>query len=219
MRAEQKVIRLGVNNLGQPAPKAFTQNNLLNIASCSGIHRLKRLDLIIDSLAEVSDAIKLNWVHFGDGSDYNLILDYAKKKLVKNNIAFTFKGQLSNSDILKYYQDNHVDIFINTSDYEGIPVSIMEAMSFGIPCIARNVGGNSEIVVNQISGKLIPKEATSNLIADVIENFYFLKINDVQNYQALRFSTYNYWKDNFNAIDNYNVFLDYIINRKLSCVR
>ena len=219
VRAEQRVIRLGINNLGQLAPKAFTQKNSLNIASCSGIHRLKRLDLIIDSLAEVSEAIKLNWIHFGDGSDYNMILDYAKKKLTKSNITFSFKGQLSNSDILKYYQSNQVDIFINTSDYEGIPVSIMEAMSFGIPCIARNVGGNSEIVINEISGKLIPKEATPTLIAEIIQDFYFLKINDLQNYLALRFSTYNYWKDNFNAVDNYNDFLDYILNGKLSCVR
>lgn len=40
------------------------------------------------------------------------------------------------------------------SDSEGIPVSIMEAMSFGIPVIARNVGGMSEIV-NEENGLLL----------------------------------------------------------------
>jgi colanic acid/amylovoran biosynthesis glycosyltransferase len=212
VRAEQRVIRLGVNNLGQFVPNAFNHNNTLHIASCSGIHQLKRLDLIIDSLAEVSEAVKLNWVHFGDGSDYNMILDYAKKKLAKNNITYSFKGQLANSDILKYYENNDVDIFINASDYEGIPVSIMEAMSYGIPCIARNVGGNSEIVINEVSGKLVPDGASAHLIADVIQEFHFQKVHDFQNYLELRSSTYKYWTENFNAIKNYDTFLNYILN-------
>lgn len=43
------------------------------------------------------------------------------------------------------------------SDSEGIPVSIMEAMSFGIPVIARNVGGMSEIV-NEENGLLLEND-------------------------------------------------------------
>jgi colanic acid/amylovoran biosynthesis glycosyltransferase len=218
-RAEQRVMHLGVKNLRQPATEVLTQHRILNIVSCSGIHRLKRLDLIIDSLAEVSDGIILNWTHLGSGSEYEMMLYYAKKKLIKSNITFTFKGQLSNLDILKYYENNHVDIFINTSDYEGIPVSIMEAMSYGIPCIARNVGGNSEIVVNQISGILLPEEASALLIANAIMDFYSQMINAPQYHLSLRLSTYKYWADNFNAINNYDAFANYILMKAGSNVR
>jgi len=48
---------------------------------------------------------------------------------------------LPHNDVLNYYASNPVDVFINTSSSEGLPVSIMEAMSFGIPVIATNVGG------------------------------------------------------------------------------
>lgn len=50
---------------------------------------------------------------------------------------------------------NDFDLFVNMSLSEGIPVSIMEAISFGIPIIATNVGGNAEIV-NDETGVLIP---------------------------------------------------------------
>ncbi|MFS8083527.1 MAG: glycosyltransferase [Ginsengibacter sp.] len=214
VRAEQRVMYLGVKNVEQPTLKTSVPNNALNIVSCSGIHQLKRLDLIIDSLAEVAEEVKLNWIHFGSGSDYEMIEDYATEKLTKSNIMFTFKGQLSNLAILNYYKENDVDIFINTSDYEGIPVSIMEAMSFGIPCIARNVGGNNEIVVDKISGRLLPGSASPKLIADIIQDFCFLKTNDIHAYLALRCSTYNYWRDNFNGVNNYEAFANYILNVK-----
>lgn len=55
-------------------------------------------------------------------------------KLLGNikNIRYIFKGQTKHEDISSYYQDNHVELFINSSDNEGIPVSLMEAMAVGI---------------------------------------------------------------------------------------
>ncbi len=44
------------------------------------------------------------------------------------------------------------DLSILTSDYEGLPMSIIEAMSFGVPVVASNVGGVSEIVIDGITG-------------------------------------------------------------------
>lgn len=212
-RAERSVIYLGVKNMTIPKFKASSYNHLLTIVSCSGIYRLKRLDLLIDALAGISEKIRLNWIHFGTGSDFEVMADYAMQKLTKGNVTYTFKGQLSNSEILQYYEENYVDIFINTSDYEGIPVSIMEAMSYGIPCIARNVGGNSEIVIDQISGKLLPKESSAAFIADVIKTFFYLKSNDSEGSTALRISTYNHWFTNFNSTNNYKTFVNYMLDK------
>ena len=50
-------------------------------------------------------------------------------------------------------------MFINLSSSEGIPVSIMEAQSFGIPVIATNVGGSGEIVVSE-TGVLVDENRT-----------------------------------------------------------
>lgn len=216
--SERRVIRLGVNNSSKYKQIEILQKHALNIVSCSGIYKLKRLDLIIDSLAKVSDIAKINWVHFGTGNDFETILNYAEEKLKKSIINFEFKGQINNYDLLKYYETNQIDIFINTSDYEGIPVSIMEAMSFGIPCIGRDIGGNNEIIVNQISGILLPKDATAELIATTIEGIFVQKVNDYKQYSQLRESTYQFWKKNFQATTNYNVFFEYIINKNAANV-
>jgi glycosyltransferase involved in cell wall biosynthesis len=211
--AERRVIRLGVNNLAKLKKKDFIQKETLNIVSCSGIYKLKRLDLIIDSLQQISDSRKINWVHFGTGNDFERIFKYAVEKLKKSNIDFEFKGQLTNQDLLRFYETQEIDMFINTSDYEGIPVSIMEAMSFGIPCIGRDVGGNSEIIINQISGILLPKDSSPKLIASAIDGFFIQKANNYKQYLQLRESTYRFWEKNFHAATNYNVFLEYIMNK------
>ncbi len=51
------------------------------------------------------------------------------------------RGGISNAEVFQFYRDNKVDLFVNASTSEGLPVSIMEAISFGIPSIATNVGG------------------------------------------------------------------------------
>jgi glycosyltransferase involved in cell wall biosynthesis len=75
-------------------------------------------------------------------------------KLLPENIKFSILGQLDNSEVIAYYKRVFVDGFISLSESEGLPVSMMEAISFGIPILARNVGGVSEIV-NEITGILI----------------------------------------------------------------
>ncbi len=66
----------------------------------------------------------------------------------------TFHGE---SDKIPFFL-NKADIFVLTSKFEGLPLSICEAMSVGIPVLATNVGGVSEMVTNDHNGYLIPKE-------------------------------------------------------------
>ena len=56
----------------------------------------------------------------------------AKDKL-RDNIQYEFKGNVSNTELMKQYQNKNYYVFVNVSSSEGIPVSIMEATSFGIP--------------------------------------------------------------------------------------
>ena len=48
------------------------------------------------------------------------------------------------------------DAFILSSNYEGLPLSILEAMAAQIPVIATDVGGNSQVVRNDLNGYLVP---------------------------------------------------------------
>ena len=53
-----------------------------------------------------------------------------------DNIQVILKGWVPNKKVIEFYRTNPVNLFLNFSFQEGIPVSIMEAISFGIPILA-----------------------------------------------------------------------------------
>lgn len=94
-----------------------------------------------------------------------------------------FMGSLPNAGAYNKY----ADLFILPSNYEGLPITIIEAMSFGKPVIASAVGGISEIVINDENGYTVKN--TADAFVEKIE--YILKNQEVYN----RFSK--------NALDYY----------------
>jgi glycosyltransferase involved in cell wall biosynthesis len=63
-----------------------------------------------------------------------------------------FFGGLENKDLPKIY--SQATVFVNTSENEGICFSFLEAMAFKIPILAWDVGGNSTVIENEVTGYL-----------------------------------------------------------------
>lgn len=211
-RSLQKVIKLGTVNHFEYQQRQFIKDQSLTIISCSGVYDLKRLDLIIDSISLLPESFFINWIHFGSGSEMINMKELAKKKLASPNITFEFKGECSNYEVLRYYETQPVFLFINMSNYEGIPVSIMEAMSFGVPCMARNVGGNAEIVIDNVSGVILPNQVSPEIVAEYLQRFILMMQNNPEYYENLCNSTYHHWSQNFNSEKNFSDFVEYIAN-------
>lgn len=174
------------------------------VCSCSNIISLKRLDLIIELISRL-DVVNVKWVHFGDGDLRKQIEDLAKEKL--SGIEYEFKGIVPNSDILNFYAQNYVDLFINLSESEGIPVSIMEALSAGIPVLATDVGGTSE-AVNEKLGFLLPKDFCMDEATKIVNGFLLLPVDEQRGYRE---RAYSFWKDTFEAEKNYKEFAEDLI--------
>lgn len=189
-------------------PQIYRKGKCLRLVSCSNVVPVKRLDLLIESLSKI-DTHEIERTHYGDGYEMKKIKDFSKK--LNRNIKVIFKGRVSNNTLLQEYKENVYDWFINVSSSEGIPVSIMEAMSFGIPCLATDVGGTSEIVSDGINGKLLSPNIKDNELAKVIKDIY--KIKD-EKYLELRRNSRLYWDEKFNSDNNYIEFINSIYKIK-----
>ncbi|MDL2354114.1 MAG: glycosyltransferase [Pseudomonadota bacterium] len=192
--------RLGVNDPGylneQPDDTA------LSIVSCSFVVEGKRLHLIVEALEYLLDrdpAIKLRWTHIGDGELYDQLRALAHARL-RDRAQVVFTGYLTQPQVASLYRQQRFDVVVNVSDCEGIPVSLMEASSAGIPMLATDVGGNGEIV-NAHNGILIAADADVRTIACALARFADRPL--AGNYRRAARST---WDARFNARVNYNRF-------------
>ena len=191
-----------INN--RPPLLAKSDDEIL-ICSCSNLIPVKQVGRIIEVLSMLKTS-NLHWIHFGDGP-LRAELEAMAKKLLPN-VGYEFRGIVPNSEILDFYASRYVDLFINLSSSEGIPVSIMEALSAGIPVVATNVGGTGEAVNNQ-NGFLIPAEFNSADVAHTITNYLNLPPEQQQQYRQ---NAYEFWNDNFEAEKNYGKFAEMILS-------
>lgn len=197
-----RLARLGTTPPPLPLPSGNTDK--VNLVSCSYIIPRKRLHMLINALAAIND-IPLEWTHYGAGPAMEEIQALATQKLAhKSNVVFRFAGQISNSELLQQYHRGNYDLFVNVSESEGIPVSIMEAISFGIPAIATDTGGSREVVVENESGYLLPVQTNALQIAGAIRKFWLLTPADKN---KLRNKAHLFWDHRFNARNNYPAFL------------
>ena len=121
-------------------------------------------------------------------------------------ITVEFKGRVPNVEILDFYKNNQVDLFMTTSAMEGLPMTLIEAASFGIPLLGTNVGGIPEIINDQ-TGMLIPEYPDPLAVADMIEDFKLDHGNSI----LFRRSVKECWKNNFESMKNYTEFYEDII--------
>lgn len=187
-----------------PCASSAEGSKTFKLLSCSWMVALKRLPLMIDGLSVLADraaGTKLVWTHLGDGEGWGKVTAYAKERLGgRANIEFHFPGSLDNSSVHRFYKDSEVDLFLSTSEWEGLPVSMMEAAAFGVPIVATDVGGVSEIVVEGRNGFLVPKDVDASGFATAIERF--LKMPQTQQTEFRRTSR-QIWEDRFDAGRSY----------------
>ncbi|GAB4311637.1 MAG: hypothetical protein Kow00127_01670 [Bacteroidales bacterium] len=163
---DSRVFKLGSARAPENPPKT---EKVFRVVSCSNVIPLKRVDMIAEALALLD--FDVEWIHFGDGEMMDKVADITAT--FPANVKAVLKGRQPHSEIIGYYGREHIDLFLNVSTSEGLPVSVMEALSAGIPVFATDVGGSSEIV-SEKSGKLLPADLTPEFLAQEIKHYYLL---------------------------------------------
>ncbi|MBW3069347.1 MULTISPECIES: glycosyltransferase [unclassified Actinomyces] len=193
------VSRLGTTDHGVPAAVPRRADGL-RIVSCSTIVPVKRLDLLVDALAGSSRPIQ--WDHFGEGELREQIEARAAQKL-GDNVTLTWRGFVRNADLVEEYVRAPRHLLVNVSASEGVPVSIMEALSAGIPVVATDVGGTGELVRTGVNGILLPADPTPEQVRSAVEEIAGL---DEDAYAELRTGARRTWEERCDAGTLYTAF-------------
>ena len=138
-------------------------NDQINITIVSRLVSHKNIEKIIRAISDLNNPlIYLNII--GDGPELNQLQKISLESNNKDNIIF--HGKLNRNDI------NHIflksDIYIQASNYEGLPHSLLEAMSYGIPVLCTPVGECKEILGNEDRGYILDLPVSKNNIKSKI---------------------------------------------------
>lgn len=200
-----EVRRLGTKGMDI---KGRNDSDTIHIVSCSVVRKLKRLDLLIEALDNLRrEDINFKWTHIGGGPEFIKIKKLAQKKLNKDQANFT--GFINNEDVLKWYKENPATVFVNVSSSEGVPVSIMEALSMGIPVIATDVGGTKEIVEDGINGYLLRADFE---IGQLVERLKHI-IEPNEKYNIMCNNAFEIWNQRCNSKTLYSNFANELLSK------
>jgi glycosyltransferase involved in cell wall biosynthesis len=153
-----RVARLGVQipNFSPPRPT----DSCPLVVSCSALLPRKQVHLIPPVLQACG--MPLRWVHFGDGPE-RMRVEAAAASLAPE-IRWELRGSVDNATVRDFYATNPVSALLSLSASEGVPVSMMEALGFGVPVVSLRVGGIPELVGEE-SGVLLAPEARADQVA------------------------------------------------------
>lgn len=152
-----------INGIPIPdAARAASNAATIHVGSVGRFVKVKRFELFLDAAALVIQRFpRTRFSILGDGPDRELLRQRAASLGIADRVHFA--RPLSNPD--SFFRS--LDVYVNTSEHEGLPLSVLEAMAHGKPVIASAVGGIPEIVRNEDEGILITSSSAADF-ADAI---------------------------------------------------
>jgi glycosyltransferase involved in cell wall biosynthesis len=194
--------RLGVPDPGGPADRSA--DGTVRVLSCSAVSAVKRVDRILAALCQLAMTRApqhIIWTHLGDGEESTALrTQVAHDAPSFPNLEVHLCGALPWQRVLEHYREYPVDVFVNASSSEGIPVAIMEALSHGVPVVAPAVGGVAEIV-SRDTGRLLSERPSVEEIARALA-----EVVDDNQPELLRSACRARWAASFDARTNFDAF-------------
>lgn len=132
------------------------------IGSVGRVERQKRFDLLLEALAPLMKARPLvRLVIVGDGSLLEEIKGIADRLAITPQCVFTGHRQ----DIADLHHT--FDLFVQSSEYEGTPNAVLEAMALETPLVFTDVGGTRELAFHDVHGIMVPSRDVPALRAAI----------------------------------------------------
>lgn len=149
---------------GNPIPRTIKkENEIINIATVAALNvKYKGQQYVIKALAKLRHSNKQYRYHLVGAGDFS----YLKKLVYKYNVSdmVIFHGPMLHDEIASFLDG--IDIYVQPSKQEGLPRSVIEAMSRGCLCIGSNIAGIPELIDSQY----LFKAGDSTEIARILES-------------------------------------------------
>ncbi len=172
-------------------------NDQINITIVSRLVSHKNIEKIIKAISDLnSPLINLNII--GDGPELNQLQKISLESNNKDNIIF--HGKLNRDEINYIFLNS--DIYIQASNYEGLPHSLLEAMSYGIPVLCTPVGECKEILGNEDRGYILDLPVSKNNIKSKISEIIGEK--DIANKKGGRGK--DFINEKYNLTNSFNLY-------------
>ena len=172
-------------------------NDQINITIVSRLVSHKNIKKIIRAISDLNDPlIYLNII--GDGPELNQLQKISLESNNKDNIIF--HGKLNRDEIDHIFLNS--DIYIQASNYEGLPHSLLEAMSYGIPVLCTPVGECKEILGNEDRGYILDLPVSKNNIKSKISQIIGEK--DIANKKGERGK--DFINEKYNLTNSFNLY-------------
>ncbi|WP_246035914.1 glycosyltransferase family 4 protein [Winogradskyella algicola] len=133
------------------------------LRSFSKIYNPTLAVLILDSLIKKGYNTELCMV----GPDNDGSLKEVKKLVKQLDLNVRFTGKLSKKEWIELSKDYNV--FINTTDFDNTPVSVIEAMALGLPIVSTDVGGLPYLISHNEDGLLVPPNDVDAMLNAIIK--------------------------------------------------
>lgn len=176
---------------------------VVRVVSCSSVSPVKRLPLLWRSLAVFSQGLPsgtvLEWHHFGGGVGLAALQAEAVTAASRfPALRIVWHGQTANAAVREAYLATYFHVFVNVSESEGVPVSLMEACAAGIPVLATDAGGSGELV-RLAGGRLLPVDFDQATFDEALGTL-------LQAGEEARLAAYRCYSNYFSAEKNYTAY-------------
>lgn len=138
-----------------------------------GVGRLsaeKNFSMLVEAFSDIADEFPDYRLDiYGEGEQRNLLEQLTKELNISDRVKFP--GYLSSLE----EKIQSASLFVLSSNFEGMPNALLEAMALGLPCISTDcpVGGPRSLICNGENGILVPvgdKQSLSNTMRNILQN-------------------------------------------------
>lgn len=169
---KNKIIKINNGVDITPNEDQTSSKSDINIIIISRLVVQKNIDLVIRAFKILNDKnLKLNII--GEGGEFNNLQKLIHDLGVQDNVKIL--GKIHNDKINDFLKTS--DLFIQASNYEGLPHSLLEAINYSVPILSTEVGGCKDLINNGERGFIISLPPDKNLIA---ENISFIINNRIE---------------------------------------